>query len=1235
MPNHSVSGETEEAISVVVGGSIHTVAGPDTPAELATEHLEDPNPGSTADVPEPPFIPVTTVERNTSKAEDGDDVLASASCSRSASPSNLPQEHRIEDDTRDESKRPKKSKAKRAEIKSWMHSRHAKRVGGSSHPPSPPHLSGNPPIPSTSSGSSTIDSGSSTDTEVRSVLNHIEKSGENMTGLVRAFVDLAARVEKLEGPDSKKDPKSKKQKKDSSSSAESNALYSETDEAKVSKGKRVDKPSSRTFELIAMFVCDGDSEQRRRFFDFETYYPFMRVQWDEPETDLSNPMTENRDMTIMSTSATILQICMESPVIQSCFGALSDAAIYGDDPPPKRPAPVESTPPDGTIAFKRPFRWLIEHQDLIRDKVKALQEERMLSRHDDARMGDSHDPDLSHNEMPVSESSELTHELQKRKSSISQVRIGHHSPDHTAEVSSNASILEHDLLAQLQYLLSFMEEYMSAQLQVYRYARAGKLETIQYKDLWMLFKAKDLIYTPIRPLSYDRPTGMPGPPGAMPGGPPGRRPGAPPLRERPSSDSPQAYRVVAVVGGRPTARVLRGEWKRMRNAYSPLEIMTYYVDFDGVYYGVMHTVHTIMPFVGKKEIRSLAVYPLIYAPNPEISATFGGAPNAPGEAHVLEFLRKRGHEFLQVSEASHRFYEGLTIGQTKEEISTPVIIDFKLAYRYIPSLFPRFSLPDWQDIVERIFKLQENIEAVTNYKQFTSGVKVANPNWYHSHQYSLSDKARSDLGDLLNSFPPMSLETPETVVEKIAEMMEKNGLIYLLPGAVHAFALRTRKWVSLDLSLVQPANEQAGWDDLILPPGHKDMVRAVVETHTAGSRSTTAHVRRATEVDIVRGKGKGCIILLHGEPGVGKTSTAECVAAFTKRPLFSITCGDIGYEPTDVEKNIDAHFSLAQKWGCVVLLDEADVFLAKRNREDVKRNGLVSVFLRTLEYYQGILFLTTNRVGSIDDAFRSRLHLTLYYPKLGYDQTMAIFDVNLRRLDDLNNKRLEYGQEPIDIHRRKILEFAERHWEKLSWNGRQIRNAFQTAVALAEFEANKDKEDAATASVAANSDGEKTKERPPVQPVMSTKQFRTIAKASIEFDDYLFLTHGNNDMATNARRDHYRTDNYEFRDGGRTQQQQQQQQQQRRRSKRHGASHRLFSGSSSSSSGSSSSSDTDAGGISRSAESDGASDSDSSSSEDDKKKRKKKKSGSSRKDKVKSKKKDDKGKKHKPKKEKH
>ena len=95
-------------------------------------------------------------------------------------------------------------------------------------------------------------------------------------------------------------------------------------------------------------------------------------------------------------------------------------------------------------------------------------------------------------------------------------------------------------------------------------------------------------------------------------------------------------------------------------------------------------------------------------------------------------------------------------------------------------------------------------------------------------------------------------------------------------------------------------------------------------------------------MDLVRGKGKGLIILLHGAPGVGKTSTAECVAEFTRRPLFAMTCGDIGESAGEVEYNLDRCFQLAHKWGCVLLLDEADVFLAKRDRTDLKRNALVS-----------------------------------------------------------------------------------------------------------------------------------------------------------------------------------------------------------------------------------------------------------------------------------------------------
>ncbi len=86
------------------------------------------------------------------------------------------------------------------------------------------------------------------------------------------------------------------------------------------------------------------------------------------------------------------------------------------------------------------------------------------------------------------------------------------------------------------------------------------------------------------------------------------------------------------------------------------------------------------------------------------------------------------------------------------------------------------------------------------------------------------------------------------------------------------------------------------------------------------------------------------IILLHGVPGVGKTSTEETIADGTERPLYPLTCGDIGETPEQVEKYLESAFTLGHRWGCVLLLDEADVFfIARRDKADMRRNAMVSV----------------------------------------------------------------------------------------------------------------------------------------------------------------------------------------------------------------------------------------------------------------------------------------------------
>lgn len=51
-------------------------------------------------------------------------------------------------------------------------------------------------------------------------------------------------------------------------------------------------------------------------------------------------------------------------------------------------------------------------------------------------------------------------------------------------------------------------------------------------------------------------------------------------------------------------------------------------------------------------------------------------------------------------------------------------------------------------------------------------------------------------------------------------------------------------------------------------------------------------------------------------------------------------------------------FEYAVLWKAILLLDEADIFLQERNVNDLKRNALVTIFLRELEYFDGIIFVS-------------------------------------------------------------------------------------------------------------------------------------------------------------------------------------------------------------------------------------------------------------------------------------
>lgn len=71
-------------------------------------------------------------------------------------------------------------------------------------------------------------------------------------------------------------------------------------------------------------------------------------------------------------------------------------------------------------------------------------------------------------------------------------------------------------------------------------------------------------------------------------------------------------------------------------------------------------------------------------------------------------------------------------------------------------------------------------------------------------------------------------------------------------------------------------------------------------------------------------------------------SAAESVAEITRRPLYTVSSGELGVGAGQVEGNLNIALRLATTWNAIVLIDEADVFLEQRNTHDLERNSLVS-----------------------------------------------------------------------------------------------------------------------------------------------------------------------------------------------------------------------------------------------------------------------------------------------------
>lgn len=431
--------------------------------------------------------------------------------------------------------------------------------------------------------------------------------------------------------------------------------------------------------------------------------------------------------------------------------------------------------------------------------------------------------------------------------------------------SRKPSYERREALDDFRELAKFLDKYLGEEISFYKECSKGQVDKIAFERLWMLFDVGELIYCPSQKRDGTLPKIYNGE---------NRNNHVVPLEVH----TPQAYRVLATSGGitatkrRKRAGIPHSEQQvhdedvdtqdqsgdiavlSKRDRYTPFYIDCYFVYFDGIRFSPGQTWFEFKPFEGVIKVTNLLAYPMRYR-------TSDGS-------HALD-LHERGRRFLGLTAVDHRHYDGVTLGRDKEDINSPVIIDYKMGLEYNKEWDPDFPwkfMAAWKDEPRQILEIPtRTCSHVDCHKS------ACLEDAYPAHQREGCEKKMRSLNSQLDELEvPTSRSGPGLQV--LEEQIQKLDLLDLLPGYGLAYVLRGRKWgksstkvseawahqifaVKVDIMRLGEIRQEEGWDDLVLPQRHKNLVQAMVQTHAAGSRSASGHSQTNLEVDLVRGKG--------------------------------------------------------------------------------------------------------------------------------------------------------------------------------------------------------------------------------------------------------------------------------------------------------------------------------------------------------------------------------------------
>lgn len=445
---------------------------------------------------------------------------------------------------------------------------------------------------------------------------------------------------------------------------------------------------------------------------------------------------------------------------------------------------------------------------------------------------------------------------------------------------------------ELECFVKFMEDQIIPDSRRYDDPSSPQAEKVRFEDIWYLFKRGDIVHVTSDAMQRER------------------------LNKSPSTQS------------------LFQIWGCQREFSALAWILSCaYLDYNGDSYGYRAFIPRIRHFLGEKKVVDMGIYPVSYLEDDKIMADAQS-----NGAKIVDLMDRRFGFYRGWTEISDPLGGPATNPSGDEErkpqyIEGVVLVDYRETFSALPNWKPTSFIENMEFRLNRKdLKLMYSSDSIPIIEwdkagkislksggdwSFTTG-----SNWMAANH----DEDRFHL--------PANPKSPPT-----------GKLLALLPKRFYAYSVLERQYIRLNIDLVHTAEREASekaFEKLAIDKMHKRLIVALVKSHFDKIETEKRTNIEIETQDLIRGKGKGAIVLLHGVPGVGKTATAEAIAQKWKRPLFPITCGDLGYTADALESSLSNIFRIAHHWGCILLLDEADVFITRREVHDLKRNALVS-----------------------------------------------------------------------------------------------------------------------------------------------------------------------------------------------------------------------------------------------------------------------------------------------------